>query len=190
MRVFPIDMKSTRWLTAGVALTAVALLAACTGAAEKATPTSTAAKSATSAATAAAPAKTTATATATAPAKAAVPPAPTTPTTAITVKDTSGGKILVDNNGMTLYTFKNDPTDSTKSVCNGNCANVWPPAFAPATGSATKPAEAAAALTVITRDDGAKQLAYNGMPLYRFNQDTAAGDAKGEAIANWLFARP
>jgi predicted lipoprotein with Yx(FWY)xxD motif len=38
-------------------------------------------------------------------------------------------------------------------------------------------------LTLITRDDGTKQVAYKGVPLYHFAQDTAAGDINGQAHA-------
>ena len=43
---------------------------------------------------------------------------------------------------------------------------------------------------MITRDDGAKQLAYAGRPLYRFAGDAAVGDAKSQGLANntWLVA--
>jgi predicted lipoprotein with Yx(FWY)xxD motif len=187
---------AARLLATSVMLTGVALLAACTGGSTEkaATPASTAAKATvkaaattapTTAATPAATAKSTATA-AGSPAAAA----PAAPTTGLAVKDTPQGKIIVDHEGRTLYTFNNDPTDGTRSVCNGNCANIWPPAFAPASGNATKPAELTGALTVVTRDDGTRMLAYRGQPLYRFRDDTATGDMKGEAIANWLFARP
>src|SRR3972149_6089579 len=43
------------------------------------------------------------------------------------------GTVLTGPTGMTLYTFKND-TDG-KSVCNGPCAESWPP-FKPAAGAA------------------------------------------------------
>jgi predicted lipoprotein with Yx(FWY)xxD motif len=53
-------------------------------------------------------------------------------------------------------------------------------------------AESAAAgkLSIVTRDDGSKQLAYNGMPLYYFAADKAAGDTNGSAIPNWAVANP
>jgi predicted lipoprotein with Yx(FWY)xxD motif len=38
------------------------------------------------------------------------------------------GGVLVDySKKMTLYTFDNDPSNGTKSVCNGPCAANWPP---------------------------------------------------------------
>lgn len=190
--------RSRTWLVIGAAVASAALLgAACTGGSEeKATPAkgSPTAATKTSPTSAATPAATKAAAT-TAPAptgspKAAAPAAPA-PTTALRVADTPLGKILVDNNGLTLYTFKNDPTDASKSVCNGNCANIWPPAYAPTAGAPTKPAEAGGTIAIVTRDDGTKMIAYNGLPLYRYQPDTAPGETKGEGVGgNWTVARP
>ena len=36
--------------------------------------------------------------------------------------------------------------------------------------------------TTITRDDGATQIAFYGMPLYYFAADAAAGDVKGQGL--------
>src|SRR4051794_17661593 len=73
------------------------------------------------------------------------------------VADTNKGKTLVDSKGMSLYTFDKD--SAGKSACNGPCAQNWPPLMATA---ASGPAN----WTVITRDDGSKQWAYMGKPLY------------------------
>ncbi|MCC6238460.1 MAG: hypothetical protein IT299_12940 [Dehalococcoidia bacterium] len=180
-----------------MALASVALLgAACSGGTEtKATATSAATTAATTkaaATTAATPAATTkSAATPTASAKAASTPGATTPTTALRVADTSLGKVIVDNNGMTLYTFKNDPPNGDKSACNGNCAGIWPPALAPTSGDPTKSADVTGTVKIITRDDGSKMIAYNGLPLYRYQPDTAPGDVKGEGVGgNWNVARP
>jgi predicted lipoprotein with Yx(FWY)xxD motif len=43
---------------------------------------------------------------------------------------------------------------------------------------------------VITRDDGTQQLTYNGLPLYRFVNDTAPGDVAGAEVPNWSVATP
>src|SRR6185436_6878828 len=66
---------------------------------------------------------------------------------------------LTDAKGMTLYTFDRDA--GGKSACNGPCATNWPPL------AATADAKAHGEWTVIARDDGSKQWAYNGKPLYR-----------------------
>ena len=87
--------------------------------------------------------------------------------------DSAKGKTLVDAKGMTLYTYDRD-TAPGKSSCNGNCATNWPPLMA------TADAKPTGSWTVITRDDGGKQWAYKGKPLYYFTMDSAPGDKKGE----------
>lgn len=93
--------------------------------------------------------------------------------------------ILVGNNGMSLYTFDRDQAGSGKSVCNGQCAALWPPLMA---GAADK---GSGDWSVITRDDGAKQWAFKGKPLYYWVRDTKAGDRTGDNVNNvWKLARP
>ena len=77
----------------------------------------------------------------------------------------------IDAKGMTLYTFDKD--SGGKSACNGPCATNWPPLMAGAD------AKAAGDWTVITRDDGSKQWAYKGKPLYTWVKDTKPGDNDG-----------
>jgi predicted lipoprotein with Yx(FWY)xxD motif len=88
------------------------------------------------------------------------------------VQQTATGKVLADPNGMTLYTYDKDTPG--KSNCSGECADYWPPAKATASD---KPV---GDLTVITRDDGSKQWADEGKPLYTFVQDKQPGDVKGD----------
>ena len=77
------------------------------------------------------------------------------------------GQGLVDAKGMTLYIFDRDA--SGKSNCNGQCATNWPPLLAGAD------AKASGDWTIVTRDDGGKQWAYKGKPLYDFSQGYQAG---------------
>jgi predicted lipoprotein with Yx(FWY)xxD motif len=85
--------------------------------------------------------------------------------------------VLVNESGMTLYTFDKDVPGSGKSACAGPCATAWPPV--PAT-AASYPAP----YSVVTRDDGSKQLAWNGKPLYLYAQDTLPGERKGDNVKN------
>ena len=101
----------------------------------------------------------------------------------VQVRDSSLGKVLVDQKGMTLYTFDKDPAG--KSVCNGKCAENWPPLLA------TAQAQATGDFSLITRDDGKKQWAYKGKPLYLWVKDTKPGDTTGDKVNNvWVAARP
>jgi len=86
--------------------------------------------------------------------------------------------MLVGSNNMTLYTFAKDPAGSGKSVCNGPCATNWPPLIVD--GSPTVSGD----YSVITRDDGKKQLAFKGMPLYYWSKDTKPGDKTGDGFLN------
>lgn len=105
-----------------------------------------------------------------------------TPTAPATVAETGKGKALVDAKGMTLYTFDKDAAG--KSACNGSCAQNWPPLMA-----ATPPGPTN--WSVVTRDDGSKQWAYMGKPLYTWAKDSKAGDTTGDGVNNvWHIAHP
>jgi len=92
---------------------------------------------------------------------------------------------LTNSAGMTLYTFDKDAAGSGKSVCNGPCATNWPPLMAAADAKATGD------YSIITRDDGGKQWAYKGKPLYLWVKDTKPGDKTGDGFNNaWRVARP
>ncbi|HEX5015874.1 MAG TPA: hypothetical protein VFV72_17140 [Candidatus Limnocylindrales bacterium] len=111
------------------------------------------------------------------------------PLAVATVKD---GQTLTGENGLTLYIFKADTKDSGKSVCNGECATNWPPYTLEADEQLKTEDGATGAITMITRDDGTMQVAYNGMPLYYFKGDAAAGDDNGQGLADgkWVIANP
>ena len=96
----------------------------------------------------------------------------------------SKGGVLTNTSGMTLYIFDKD--SAGKSVCNGPCAANWPPLMA--SGDAKTMGE----WTVVARDDGAKQWAYKGSPLYTWVKDSKPGDQTGEGVANntWHVAKP
>ena len=96
---------------------------------------------------------------------------------------TAMGPVLTDAKGMTLYVFDKDT--SGKSACNGPCATNWPPLMAPAS------AKTMGKYTVVTRDDGSRQWAYDGKPLYTWAKDTKPGDTTGDGVNNvWHVAKP
>ncbi|WP_235580556.1 hypothetical protein [Rhizobacter sp. Root404] len=93
--------------------------------------------------------------------------------------------VLVGANGMTLYTFDKDTAGSGKSVCNGACATNWPPLMA------TDLDKPAGDYSVVTRDDGKKQWALKGKPLYYWVKDTKPGDRTGDGVLGaWHTAKP
>jgi predicted lipoprotein with Yx(FWY)xxD motif len=93
--------------------------------------------------------------------------------------------VLTNTAGMSLYTFDRDVAGSGKSVCNGQCAALWPPLMAAADSAS------AGDYAIVTRDDGSKQWAYKGKPLYLWVKDTKPGDRTGDGVNNvWRLARP
>ncbi|MBS4079926.1 COG4315 family predicted lipoprotein [Pseudomonas rustica] len=91
--------------------------------------------------------------------------------------------MYTDHKGMTLYTFAKD--SAGKSMCNDKCATNWPPLMA------TAGDKSMGDWTVIKRDDGKMQWAYQGMPLYTFVMDKKAGDMTGDGKMDgaWKVAK-
>ncbi|HET9339614.1 MAG TPA: hypothetical protein VFQ55_11475 [Casimicrobiaceae bacterium] len=101
-------------------------------------------------------------------------------TTAQGTSDRNG--VLTDAEGRTLYTFDHDAPFTSR--CNGDCAVAWPP-FATAAG-----AKAAAGWSIVARNDGGRQWALDGRPLYRYAGDARPGDALGDGQGGaWHVAR-
>lgn len=97
---------------------------------------------------------------------------------------TGKGEVLAAaDNGMTLYTFRNDKKGV--SNCYDKCAANWPP-FIAAAG-----AKAEGAYSLVERKDGSMQWAKDGMPLYFWIKDQASGDATGDGVNGvWDAAKP
>lgn len=105
----------------------------------------------------------------------AATPLPTPEKLTVKTADSRYGRILVGEQGHTLYVFeKDDP-----KACAGECLTWWPPA---ATRDAPKAGEDVKEdlLGTVTRPDGTKQITYDKHPLYYYSGDTAKGDAKGQ----------
>ncbi|MDD2879193.1 MAG: hypothetical protein PHQ58_02040 [Rhodoferax sp.] len=93
--------------------------------------------------------------------------------------------VLVGPSGMTLYTFDKDVAGSSKSTCNGPCAANWPPLAANPSDSAHGD------YSIITRDDGSKQWAVKGKPVYYWIKDSKPGDKTGDGVNKvWQVAKP
>jgi predicted lipoprotein with Yx(FWY)xxD motif/uncharacterized cupredoxin-like copper-binding protein len=110
------------------------------------------------------------------------------PSTVFVRQDPALGPILTDPKGMTLYLFTKD-TKPGESTCYDKCAQSWPPFTA--SEPLGLPGRVEGKLTTITRTDGTKQVAYNGIPLYYFAKDTKPGDTNGQGIGGvWFVVHP
>jgi predicted lipoprotein with Yx(FWY)xxD motif len=92
------------------------------------------------------------------------------------------GTRLTDTQGMTLYQFENDLREPGTSTCNDDCAVKHPPLLA-----TDIPAQIPSNWTLIERDDGAQQWAFQGMPLYRSQMDSHKGADYGQG-QGWIVA--
>ena len=113
------------------------------------------------------------------------------PQPTVQVRNTRLGKILVNSRGQTLYLFKKD--SGKKSKCFGACASAWPPLRA--SGKPTVGSGAHASMVGTTaRSDGARQVTYNGHPVYLFSDDQRPGDTNGEGLTafggRWYAVSP
>jgi len=90
------------------------------------------------------------------------------------------GDVYTTDNGMTIYTFDKDAAG--KSMCADACLKNWP--------AVTPSGEVSGDWSAITRDDGSKQLAYKGKPVYTFAGDKKAGDRNGDGFKDmWRLVK-
>jgi predicted lipoprotein with Yx(FWY)xxD motif len=104
---------------------------------------------------------------------------------------TSGKGFLTDGSGRALYLWVADT--GSKSVCSGECADDWPPLTTqgtPAAGGGVKAGD----LGTTARSGGAKQVTYDGHPLYYYEGDTGPGTTTGQGSpqfgAKWWLVAP
>jgi len=94
--------------------------------------------------------------------------------------DDADGPAFTDSRGMTLY--YNDYDKVGVSKCSGICTEQWHPVVA--AGLARPIGE----WTIASRQDGTRQWAYKGAPLYTFEGDIRAGNSKGQRLSGWHAA--
>lgn len=101
----------------------------------------------------------------------------------------SAGQIVVDSKGMSLYFFTKDVKDSGTSACTGACLQAWP--VFTTTSDAPGVDGVAGTVGTIATPDGKKQVTLNGMPLYYYAKDKAAGDVTGQGVGGvWYLVSP
>lgn len=100
------------------------------------------------------------------------------------------GNILTDMQGRTLYRFTKD-TVNVNSACYNRCATVWPPLLITDGSPIATEGVDGDLLGVLERSDGTRQVMYNGMPLYYYQNDMAPGDIKGQGVNGiWFIVKP
>jgi predicted lipoprotein with Yx(FWY)xxD motif len=93
------------------------------------------------------------------------------------------GTVLEDSAGRALYRYTAD--SAGHSTCTGACATAWPPLLVPSGASVADPT-GVTGLGTITRADGTKQVAIQGVPLYTFSGDSP-GHIEGNGVEQTWF---
>lgn len=81
------------------------------------------------------------------------------------VQKSAVGYVLAEANGQVVYTYDKDTKGGTPA-CTGSCAQTWLPLTGHPVASAAD--NGLGTLSTVADANGAKQVTYNGYPLYTF----------------------
>ena len=96
-------------------------------------------------------------------------------------KDPKLGSIVVNGKGLTLYHASSERNG--KITCTGNCVYFWFPVIVTSkTKIVLGPGISKAKVGTVKRPNGALQVTYNKLPLYRYYLDRKPGQAKGQGV--------
>jgi predicted lipoprotein with Yx(FWY)xxD motif len=98
--------------------------------------------------------------------------------TVFIVQRSALGYVMAMANGLVVYTYGNDKAGG-QPTCTSSCASIWPAVTGiPMTNSGEKvPGQ----FGTVTLPNGAKQITYNGLPLYYLKSErplSTAGNGK------------
>ena len=98
--------------------------------------------------------------------------------TTVTVRQTAGMNVLATSSGETLY---NSDKERAKALCMTiSCGAVWKPLTVSADQKPTSSGGVAVNLSTVKRQDGSRQVSFDGHPLYTFSFDHRAGQVNGD----------
>lgn len=95
----------------------------------------------------------------------------------IEIEKTLLGHVAADRHQKTLYTPKDQVEVASLCVEDGACLDVWEPVIAP------RIARGLGDWSVVTRDDGLNQWAYQDQPLFQFSGDVLVGEFGGHGAS-------
>jgi predicted lipoprotein with Yx(FWY)xxD motif len=96
-----------------------------------------------------------------------------------------GERVIVSAQGRTLYSLS--PETSRHLLCKSSeCLRFWPPLTVGSAATKLKNGPGVQGrLGILRRSNGTFQVTLRGLPLYRYSQDRAKGDAKGQGIESF-----
>ena len=115
----------------------------------------------------------------------------TQPSSIVTARGSSFGRVLFDGRGFALYAFTRDR--ARHSACANACANKWPPYIVRRRPTARRGVDASLLGTIVRRD-GRRQATYAGRPLYFYVGDRKPLQVLCQNVREfgglWLVVRP
>jgi len=109
--------------------------------------------------------------------------APAAPASGATVstQDIGGRNVLVGSNGNVLYASDQERASGSVLCTSGGCLSFWKPLTIG--GGTPTGTVSGGSLGVVTRPDGTRQVALDGIPLYSFANDSA-GQINGDGLSD------
>jgi predicted lipoprotein with Yx(FWY)xxD motif len=99
----------------------------------------------------------------------------------VAVRTVDNTRVLTDSTGRTLYSA--DVEKGGRILCTAGCTSFWNPVSASPTQAKSAAANLNLDLGVVKRPGGARQLTFDGKPLYSFTEE-GPGRLKGNGFAD------
>lgn len=107
----------------------------------------------------------------------------------LSVAQSTAGQIVVGAQGLSVYSLAKDTKDSGTSSCTAGCATTWPPVTS--TSATPTVSGVTGKVGTIPAANGKMQVTINGMPIYYYSKDQAAGDITGQGVGGvWYLVSP
>ena len=102
--------------------------------------------------------------------------------TTVTIRRAGGMSVLATSSGRTLYT---SDQEKGKVLCRSSaCMGVWKPLTVSADQKPTSSGGVAVHLSTVKRQDGSRQVSFDGQPLYTFSFDHSPGQVNGDGLSD------
>ena len=99
----------------------------------------------------------------------------------VSTQDVDGMNVLADSDGRTLYSADVEKGGMIK--CVDACTSFWDPVSASAKDAKSASSDLDMDFSLVKRPDGARQLAVDGQPLYRFSEE-GPGKLEGDGFTD------
>jgi len=98
-----------------------------------------------------------------------------------TAHDAKLGSIVVNGKGLTLYHASSERNGKIR--CTGNCVYFWFPVIVTSKAKIVLgPGVSRSKVGTVERPNGALQVTYDKLPLYRYYLDRRPGQTKGQGV--------